>query len=152
MTMADIWLTTAAEAAFSELQATSPDQADAVSDAINTIIAADGRRIDLPGAPAAEPFLAIEPRDPDAPAVLYRHAANGEPGKWLVVSLMNREDYRAARQAEQALATTTPAVRELINGVVAGTVATSDVTPKAGTVTVTHGGAAATTTNPDKPS
>jgi len=152
MTMADIWLTTAAEAAFSELQATSPDQADAVSDAINTIIAADGRRIDLPGAPAAEPFLAIEPRDPDAPAVLYRHAANGEPGKWLVVSLMNREDYRAARQAEQALATTPPAVRDLVNGVVAGTVATANLTPKAGTVTVTHSGAASTTTNPDKPS
>jgi hypothetical protein len=37
---------------------------------------------------------------------------------------MNREDYRAARQAEQALATTPPAVRELVNGVVAGTVAT----------------------------
>jgi hypothetical protein len=152
MTMADIWLTAAAEAAFGELQATAPDQADAVSDAINHITAADGRRIDLPGAPAAEPFLAIEPRDPDAPAVIYRHAANGEPGKWLVVSLMNREDYRAARQAERALATTPPAVRDLVNGVVAGTVATANVTPEAGTVTVTHGGAASTTTNPDKPS
>ena len=152
MTMADIWLTAAAEAAFSELQATSPDQADAVSDAINTITAADGRRIDLPGAPVAEPFLAIEPRDPDAPAVIYRHATNGEPGKWLVVSLMNREDYRAARQAEQALAATPPAVRELVNGVVAGTVSTANVAPKAGTVNVTHGGAASTTTNPDKPS
>ena len=152
MTMPDIWLTAAAEAAFSELQATSPDQADAVSDAINNITAADGRRIDLPGAPAAEPFLAIEPRDPDAPAVIYRHATNGEPGKWLVVSLMNRQDYRAARQAEQALATTPPAVRELVNGVVAGTVSTANVTPKAGTVNVTHGGAASTTTNRDKPS
>ena len=38
---------------------------------------------------------------------------------------MNREDYRAARQAERALASTPPAVRELINGVVAGTVATA---------------------------
>jgi len=151
MTMADIWLTAAAEAAFSELQATAPDQANAVSAAINAIAAADGRRIDLPGAPAAEPFLSIEPRDPDAPAVIYRHATNGEPGKWLVVSLMNREDYRAARQAEQALATTPPAVRELVNGVVAGTVATANVTPNARTVTATHGGAAPTT-NPDKPS
>ena len=150
MSMADIWLTAAAEAAFSELQATAPHQADAVSEAINTITAADGRRIDLPGAPAAEPFLATEPRDPDAPAVIYRHATNGEPGKWLVVSLMNREDYRAARQAEQALATTPPAIRELVNGIVAGTVATAAVTPPAGTVT--HGGAAPTTPNPDKPS
>ena len=152
MTMADIWLTAAAEAAFGELQATAPDQADAVSAAIDAITAAEGRRIDLPGAPAAEPFLAIEPRDPDAPAVIYRHAANGEPGKWLVVSLMNREDYRAARQAEQALATTPPAVRELVNGVVAGTVATANFTPPGGTMTVTHGGAAPTTTNPGKPS
>ena len=148
--MADIWLTAAAEAAFSELQATAPDQADAVSDAINNITAADGRRIDLPGAPAAEPFLAIEPRHPDAPAVIYRHAANGEPGKWLVVSLMNRDDYNAARQAEQAVAATPPAVRELINGVVAGTVATVDVTAPTGTVT--QGGAAATTRTTDKAS
>ena len=65
---------------------------------------------------------------------------------------MNRDDYRAARQAEQALATTPPAVRELVNGVVAGTVATANVTAKAGTVTVTHGGAAPTTPNPGKPS
>jgi hypothetical protein len=150
--MADIWLTAAAEAAFSELQATAPDQADAVSEAINNITAADGRRIDLPGAPAAEPFLAIEPRQPDAPAVIYRHAANGEPGKWLVVSLMNREDYRAARQAERALAATPPAVRDLVNGVVAGTVATADVAAATGTATVTRGGAAPTTATPDKPS
>jgi len=150
--MADIWLTAAAEAAFSELQATAPGQADAVSDAIDNITARDGRRFDLPGAPAAEPFLAVEPRHPDAPAVIYRHATNGEPGKWLVVSLMNREDYRAARQAERALAATPPAVRELVNGVVAGTVATASVTPETGTVTVTQGGAASTTTNPDKPS
>ena len=152
MTMADIWLTAAAEAAFSELRATAPDQADAVSEAINNITAADGRRIDLPGAPAAEPFLAIEPRQPDAPAVIYRHAANGEPGKWLVVSLMNREDYRAAMQAERALASSPPAVRELINGVVAGTIATADVAAATRTATVTHGGAAPATATPGKPS
>jgi hypothetical protein len=152
MTMTDIWLTAAAEAAFSELQATAPDQAAAVSEAINNITAREGRRIDLPGAPAAEPFLAIEPRDPDAPAVIYRHAANGEPGKWLVVSLMNRDDYRAARQAEQALAATPPAVRELVNGVVAGTVATVNVAAPTRTVTTTQAGAAATTSTTNKPS
>jgi hypothetical protein len=150
--MTDIWLTAAAEAAFSELQATAPDQAAAVSEAINNITAREGRRIDLPGAPAAEPFLAVEPRDPDAPAVIYRHAANGEPGKWLVVSLMNRDDYKAARQAEQALAATPPAVRELVNGVVAGTVATVNVAAPTRTVTTTQAGAAATTSTTDKPS
>jgi hypothetical protein len=63
---------------------------------------------------------------------------------------MNRDDYRAARQAEQALATSPPAVRDLINGVVAGTVATADITAPA--ETVTHGGAAPTTATPAKPS
>lgn len=143
MTMTDIWLTAAAEAAFGELQATAPDHAAAVSDAINSITARAGRRIDLPGAPEAEPFLAIEPQEPDAPAVIYRHAANGEAGKWLVVSLMDRDDYNAARQAEQALATSPPAVREFVNGVVAGTVTTVDVAAPTGTAT--QGGAAATT-------
>jgi hypothetical protein len=65
---------------------------------------------------------------------------------------MNREDYRAARQAEQALASSPPAVRELINGVVAGTVATADAAAPAPSVTVTHGGAAPTTATPGKPS
>lgn len=152
MTMTDIWLTAAAEAAFTELQATEPDQAAAVSEAINSINAREGRRIDLPGAPAAEPFLAIEPRDSHAPAVIYRHAANGEHGKWLVVSLMNRADYRAAWQAEQALAATPPAVRELVNGVVAGTVATVNVAAPAGTATTPQAGAAATTSTTDKQS
>jgi hypothetical protein len=78
--MADIWLTAAAEAAFGELQATAPGQADSVSDAINHITAADGRRIDLPGAPAAEPFLSIEPRDPDAPAVITVTRPTANPG------------------------------------------------------------------------
>jgi len=65
---------------------------------------------------------------------------------------MNREDYRAARQAERALASSPPAVRELINGVVAGTVATADVAAATRTVTVTRGGAAPTTAAPGKPS
>ena len=65
---------------------------------------------------------------------------------------MNRDDYRAARQAEQALAATPPAVRELVNGVVAGTVATVNVAAPTGTVTTTQAGAAATTSTTDKPS
>jgi hypothetical protein len=65
---------------------------------------------------------------------------------------MNREDYRAARQAERALASSPPAVRELINGVVAGTVATADVAAVTGTATVTRGGAAPATATPGKPS
>jgi hypothetical protein len=143
MTMADtdIWLTTTAEAAFSELQATAPRQAAEVAAAINDIPTSPGRRIDVPGAPPAEPFLAIEPRDPKAPAVIYRHATGDEPGKWLVVSLMNRDDYRAAINAELALAAAPPPIRELVNAAVAGTVATVTVTAHPGTVTATspHG-------------
>jgi hypothetical protein len=152
MTMADIWLTAAAEAAFGELKATAPDQADAVSDAINDITVRPGQRINLPGAPPAEPFLAKEPRDPGAPAVIYRRTTTDEPGEWLVVSLMNRDDYRAARQAEQTLAAAPPAVRDFVNAVVAGTVATVTVTAPPGTVTTTPPtGGAVPTTGPDTP-
>ena len=153
MTMADpdTWLTAAAEAAFSKLQETAPRQAAAVSEAIDTIPTTSGQRIDLPGAPPGEPFLVLEPRgDLDAPAVIYRHATADEPGKWLVVSLMNRDDYRAARQAEQALAATPPAIREFVNGVVAGTVGTTDVNAPAGAATVTQAGAVPTTGTADK--
>ena len=70
MTMADIWLTAAAETAFSELRATEPGQAAAVSDAINDITVRPGQPTNLPGAPPAEPFLAKEPSDPSAPVVI----------------------------------------------------------------------------------
>ena len=148
MTMADadIWLTAAAEAAFSELQATAPRQAAEVATAINDIPVGPGRRIDVPGAPPAEPFLAIEPRDPKAPAIIYRHANGDEPGKWLVVSLMNRGDYRAALKAELALAAAPPAIRELVNAAVAGSVATVTVTAHPGTATATQPHGAPTTT------
>src|ERR1700722_7278201 len=133
MTMADIWLTAAAETAFSELRATVPGQAAAVSDAINDIIVRPGQPTNLPGAPPAEPFLVKEPSDPSAPVVIYRRATTDEQGKWLVVSLMNRDDYRAARQAEQILAAAPPAVRNLVKTVIGGTVATIAVTAPPGT-------------------
>ena len=145
MTMADIWLTAAARAALEKLPSV---QAEAVHSAIDDINAAPGQRIDLPGAPPAEPFLAKEPRHPDAPAVIYRRTTTGEPGHWLVVSLMSRADYRAALRAEQELTTYPPAVREFVNAVVAGTVATVTSTAPPGNVTRNPpqtGGAASTT-------
>ena len=137
MVMASIWLTAAAEAEFKRLQAVAPSQADAVSGAINDIPdnpGNPGRRLNLPGAPPAEPFLAVEPRDPDAPAVIYRRTTPEEDGDWLVVSLMSQDDYRAARRAEIALAAAPPAVRELVNAVVTGTVATVTARAVPGTV------------------
>jgi hypothetical protein len=152
MTMADIWLTAAAGTAFSGLQATAPSQAVAVNEAINDINVRPGQPIDLPGAPPAEPFLAKEPNDPRAPVVIYRRATTDEEGDWLVVSLMNRDDYRAARQAEQTLALAPPAVRNFVNTVVGGTVASITVTAPPGTVTSTpQTGGAAPTTDHDTP-
>ncbi len=115
--MAEIWLTAAAQDAYSELEAAAPAQARAVSDAINDITARPGEPINLPGSSPAEPFLAKEPADADAPAVIYRRTTPGERGDWLVISLMDRAQYRAARQAEQALASYPPAVQSLIKGV-----------------------------------
>jgi hypothetical protein len=129
MTMAGIWLTRAAEKAFSELQAAAPDRAAAVADAINEIPVKPGDPFSLPGAPLAEPFLAKEPSDAGAPAVIYRRATTNESGEWLVVSLLNREDYRAARRAEEELAAYPPGVRELVHAVVAGTVSTFAAAP-----------------------
>ena len=65
---------------------------------------------------------------------------------------MNRDDYRAARRAEQELATYPPAVRELVNTVVAGTIATVTTTAPPGAVTITpQTGGAVPTTGSDTP-
>jgi hypothetical protein len=120
--MAEIWLTAAAQEAYSELLDAAPTQAGAVSDAINDIRAHPGQPINLPGAPPAEPFLSKEPRDLDAPAVIYRRTTPGEQGDWLVISLMDRAEYRAAREAEQALANYPLAVQTLIEGVARKTI------------------------------
>ncbi len=151
MTVEDIWLTVAAEAAFEELLSAAPAQAAAVSDAINDLAATPGRPIDLPGAPPGEPFLAKEPTDSNAPVVIYRRATPAEPGKWLVVSLMSRDDYRAARQAEQALATAPPAVRQFVQQVV-GTVAAVTVEAIPGKVSITPStGSGSSTTGTSTP-
>jgi hypothetical protein len=151
MTMADIWLTPAAREEFDHLQESAPDQAVAVSDAIDEIPAGADRRIDLPGAPVEAPFLVKESRHRNAPVVIYRRTTGDERGKWLVVSLMNRGDYHAALKAEQTLDAAPPAVRNFFNAVVSGTVATIDVTAPPGTVTTTpRADGAAPTTGTDQ--
>lgn len=148
MTMADIWLTTAARAALEKLP---PAQAQAVNAAIHGIPSRPGQRLNIPGAPTAEPFLATEPEDPDAPIVIYRRTTPDEEGDWLVVSLMNPGDYRAARRAEQTLAAAPPAVRDLVNAAVAGTISSVDISAPPGTVTSSRTGGAAPTTGPGTP-
>ncbi len=142
MTMADIWLTAAARAALEKLPRA---EAVAVNAAISDIPSKPGRRLNIPGAPAAEPFVVLEPPVRDAPVVIYRRTTTDEPGEWLVVDLMNPEDYRAARRAEEALAAAPPKVREIVNAAVAGTAATVSVTAPAGAVDAQTGGAVPTT-------
>jgi hypothetical protein len=146
MVMADIWLTVAARSALEKL---SPGQAGAVHAAIRDIPSKHGQRFNIPGAPPAEPFLAVEPENPDAPVVIYRRTTTDEQGDWLVVSLMNPGDYHAVRRAEQSLAAAPPAIRDIVNAVVEGAVATVNVNASPGTATTTSG--AAPTTVPGIP-
>src|ERR1039457_772499 len=95
MVMADIWLTVAARSALEKL---SPGQAGAVHAAIRDIPSKHGQRFNIPGAPPAEPFLAVEPENPDAPVVIYRRTTTHEQGDWLVVSLMNTGAHTAVRR------------------------------------------------------
>lgn len=147
--MADIWLTAAAQDAYSELLAAAPAQAEAVSEAINDITAHPGRPINLPGSPPAEPFLANEPRHPDAPAVIYRRSTPGEQGDWLVVSLMKRANYRAAREAQQALANYPPSVQSLIEQVAHGAVTTGRLWHEPSASAETHRKSSTITADPD---
>jgi hypothetical protein len=142
MTMADIWLT---EAARDALQRLPRAQAVAVNAAISDIPSKPGRQLNVPGAPPAERFLAAEPHGRDAPIVIYRRTAPDEQGDWLVVSLMSRDDYRAARHAEETLAAAPPIVRQIVSAAVAGTVGTVSVTAPAGAVNTTEPAGAATT-------
>lgn len=148
MAMAEIWLTAAAEEEFNRLQAAEPRSAAAVHAAIDAIPSKPGRRLDLPGANQAEPFLAEEPGVSGAPVVIYRRTTPEEAGDWLVVSLMKRDDYRAARRAEVALAATPPAFREFVDTLVAGSVASVTATALPGTVNVTQEDGGATPTAP----
>jgi hypothetical protein len=128
MTMADIWLTAAARG---ELEVLSPEAKLAVVETISAIGDRRGERLDIPVASAAEPFLALEPAVRQAPVVIYRRTTPEERGDWLVVSLMKRDEYDAARRAEEALAVAPASVRDIVNAAVAGTASTfSTPTPR----------------------
>jgi len=99
------------------------DQADAVRAAIRTIGVQAGEPIDLPTAPPGYPYQAQRPRLATAPLVIYRQSQQGEPGKWLVVSLMTPEEFRQQKQDEQSEALRNPEVRRFLE-VAAGTAAT----------------------------
>ena len=147
MSMTDIRITPAAQATFDALSEAKPERAEAVHAAIREIGTRTGEPLDIPGSPPDTPFLALKTSLRDAPVVVYRRTLPDEPGDWLVVSLLSPEEYQDVRRAEEIMSTA-PAVREIVNAVVAGTVATVNVTAHPGTVT--QPGGAATTSTTDK--
>ena len=64
-------------------------------------------RLDVPDDPPGREYLALLPDLQEAPAVIYRRE---NPG-WLVTALMDRDKYRAYRQAEQKGLLDDPVVR-----------------------------------------
>lgn len=58
------------------------------------------------------------------PVIIYRSMLSSEGEGWLVVSLLSPAEYRNIGRAEE-LVTASPAAREIVNAVVAGTVATA---------------------------
>jgi hypothetical protein len=144
MSMTEIRITPAAQAKLGELRAVHPEQARAVDAAIREIGTRTGEPLDIPGAPADTPFLALEISLREAPTVVYRRTRPDEPGDWLVVSLLGPEDYQNVRRAEVVISTT-PVVRDIVGAVIAGTVATTPTTTPAGADTASQDDAVAST-------
>ena len=92
-----------------------------------------GRPINLPGAPAGTSYLGLPTRRSAAgPVIIYRSMLPSEGEGWLVVSLLSPTEYRNIGRAEE-LVTASPAAREIVNAVVAGTVATAGAATATGT-------------------
>lgn len=149
MSMTDILVTPAAQAALDALSEARPAQARAVYAAIRDIDARTGELLNIPPASRGTPFLALRSSLKGVPVVVYRRTLPGEPGDWLVVSLLSPEEFQNIRRAEGILAIT-PEVQEIVNAVVAGTVATDSVIARPGSASPQSGGAASTA-GPDKP-
>ncbi len=122
--MAEIRITRSAREQIGTLDAAA---ARAVDSALAALDERPGRPINLPGAPAGTSYLALPTRRSAAgPVIIYRPTLPSEGEGWLVVSLLSPEEYRNIGRAEE-LVTASPAAREIVNAVVAGTVATATV-------------------------
>ncbi|MDT5368825.1 MAG: hypothetical protein QOH87_2730 [Trebonia sp.] len=117
MSMANILVTSEAQAALDALNEAKPEQARAVHAAISDLGTGRAEPLHIPGAPPDTPFLAVEPSVRDAPVVVYRRTAPDEPGDWLVVSLLSPQEYLQVRRAEQTLIAS-PGVGEIVNAIV----------------------------------
>jgi hypothetical protein len=122
--MAEIRITRSAREQIGTLDAAA---ARAVDSALAALDERPGRPINLPGAPAGTSYLALPTRRSAAgPVIIYRPTLPSEGEGWLVVSLLSPEEYRNIGRAEE-LVTASPAAREIVNAVVAGTIATATV-------------------------
>jgi hypothetical protein len=104
-----------AETVVRRMEELNPQQAEAVAHAIAAVSKDKGTpiRIDLPNGPPSRPYKALLPDDPNAPVVIYRSA---DGGTWLVAALLDRDKYKAYRQAERANLLDDPAFKALIMG------------------------------------
>jgi hypothetical protein len=119
--MADIRITRSAR---EQIDALNDIDAQAVDAALQVLDTRPGKPINLPGAPAGTSYLAVPAWTQDGssgPVIAYRPRLPTEGTGWLVLALLSPEQYQDMRRAEE-LAATTPAVRELIQAIVAGTV------------------------------
>lgn len=106
-----------------------PAKRAAVRKAIKSIGTVPGEPIDLPTARPGAPYQAQRPDLPEAPMVIYRKSQSqlGDPGDWLVISLMTPDEYRQQKADEQSPLLKDPLVRQEIR-IAAGTAATTAVT------------------------
>lgn len=147
MSMAEIRIT---QSALDQLNALGDEDARAVDEAIEAMDQGTREPVRLPGAPPGTSYLALPTRrNLRGPVIIYRPLLPGEGDGWLIVSLLNAEEYRDLRRAED-LAATSSAAREIVNAYVAGTVSTVNVSAPPGGVTAQSGGAA-TTVGPGSP-
>lgn len=119
--MADILVT---QTARKQISALSDAEAEAVDEALQIIDKVTGEPIDLPGAPGRTPYFALSTRPQDGspgPVIIYRPGLSTEDAAWVIIYLLNREEYKEVRRAE-GLVAATPSVRGIVDAIVSGTV------------------------------
>lgn len=96
-------------AAVDQLKALPRSQVAAVAQTIEAMHPGAGTLLQItpPSMPTAH-YFAIEPRDPEAPIVIYRERSYGEGDGYLVTALADRHTYATYLKAEQDGLTRTP--------------------------------------------
>jgi hypothetical protein len=137
-----------------QINALDDAAAQSVDSAIQTLDKRTGEPIDLPSAPAGTSYLALPTRrsqnDEPGPVIIYRPRLPREGGGWLVVSLLSPDEYRDVLRAEELVATS-PAAREIVGAIVAGTavtVANAGLATARGTAPQPHAAPTSTTDQP----